>query len=171
MPWFYCSRLPAWPLPPALPRRRRRRPSPAWSPTPTGAIVPNAEIDLVESNGALDGSFRSGGDGSFTVTPPHPGSFTLVVSEPGFKTIKTPVTIAPAISATAARAPIQAFAAPLRIVLPIAALSTSVQVNADTDQDLTASEANQDSSVMSSNDLKALPIFDNDYQTAMSRVP
>lgn len=135
---------------------------------PTGAIVPNAEIDLVESNGALDGSFRSGGDGSFTVTPPHPGSFTLVVSEPGFKTIKTSVTIAPAISATAARAPIQAFAAPLRIVLPIAGLSTSVQVNADADQDLTASEANQDSSVMSSSDLKALPIFDNDYQTAMS---
>ena len=117
---------------------------------PTGAIVPNAEIDLVDSNGALDGSFRSGGDGSFTVTPPHPGSFTLVISEPGFKTIKTPVTIAPAISATAAHVPNQTFAAPLRIVLPIAALSTSVQVNADTDQDLTASEANQDSSVMTS---------------------
>ncbi len=135
---------------------------------PSGAIVPNAEIDLVESNGALDGSFRSGGDGSFTVTPPHPGSFTLVVSEPGFKTIKTPITIAPSISATAAHVPNQAFAAPLRIVLPIAALSTSVQVNADTDQDLTASESNQDSSVMTSEDLKALPIFDNDYQTAMS---
>ncbi len=135
---------------------------------PSGAIVPDAEIDLVESNGALDGSFRSGGDGSFTVTPPHPGTFTLVISEPGFRTIKTPVTIAPAISATAVHAPNQTFAATLRIVLPIAALSTSVQVNADTDQDLTASESNQDSSVMSSNDLKALPIFDNDYQTAMS---
>ncbi|HWE83661.1 MAG TPA: TonB-dependent receptor [Terracidiphilus sp.] len=134
---------------------------------PTGAIVPNAEIDLLESNGSVAGSFRSSGDGSFMVTPPHAGSFTLVVSEPGFQTIKTAVTIAPSLSAAAVRAPNQAFA-PLKIVLPIAALSTNVQVNADADQDLTASEDNHDSSVLSSTDLKALPIFDNDYQTAMS---
>ena len=135
---------------------------------PSGAIVPNAEIDLVDSTGALDGTFRSGGDGTFKVTPPHPGNFTLVISEPGFQTIKTPVTIAPAVVAASAKAPAPVFAAPLRIVLPIAALSTSVHVNADTDQDLTASESNQDSSVMTSTELKTLPIFDNDYQGAMS---
>lgn len=135
---------------------------------PTGAIVPNAEIDLVESNGSVAGSFHSGGDGSFTVQAPHAGSFTLVISEPGFETIKTPVTIAPAVTATSVSGPNRTFAAPLKIVLPIAAVSTNVRVSADTDEDLTASDTNQDSSVMTSSDLKALPIFDNDYEGAMS---
>ena len=60
------------------------------------------------------------------------------------------------------------FAAPLRIVLPIAAVATNVRVTADSSEDLTAPEDNHDSSVMTSDDLKALPIFDNDYATAMS---
>ena len=59
-------------------------------------------------------------------------------------------------------------AAPLHITLPIAAVATNVRVNGDTDEDLTASEENHDSSVLTSSDLKALPIFDNDYVTAMS---
>ena len=53
----------------------------------TGAIVPGAEIDLMDSAGAVDGSFHSGGDGSFQLTAPHTGSYTLVVSEPGFETV------------------------------------------------------------------------------------
>jgi hypothetical protein len=60
-----------------------------------------------------------------------------------------------------------ALAKPLHIVLPIAALSTNVRVNAENSEDLTAPEENRDSSVLSSSDLKSLPIFDNDYQTAM----
>jgi len=43
----------------------------------------------------------------------------------------------------------------------------NVRVNADTDEDLTAPEENHDSSVMTASDLKTLPIFDNDYVTAM----
>jgi hypothetical protein len=135
---------------------------------PTGAIVPNAEIDLLDTNGTLAGSFHSGGDGSFQVLPPHSGSFTLVVSEPGFDTIKTPVVIAAPVAVTSAAAPNRVFAAPLHIVLPVAALSTNVRVNADSDEELTASEDNHDSSVMTSSDLKQMPIFDNDYATAMS---
>src|ERR1035437_10260085 len=88
---------------------------------PTGAIVPGAEIDLVDTNGAVAGSFHSGGDGSFQIVPPHPGSFTLVVSEPGFETIKTPVVIAaPAAAVSGGTGPAH-FAAPLHITLPIAA--------------------------------------------------
>src|ERR1700676_3123590 len=97
---------------------------------PTGAIVPGAQVDLVDTNGAVAGSCHSGGDGSFQVTPPHPGNFTLEVSEPGFETIKTPVVVdasaSAVVSASAGR-----FAATLRITLPIAGLSTNVQVNAD----------------------------------------
>ena len=133
---------------------------------PTGAIVPGAQVDLVDTNGSVAGSCHSGGDGTFQLLPPHEGNFTLVVSEAGFETIKTPVVVATpsaVAGATAGR-----FAPTLRITLPIASLSTNVQVNADSSEDLTASEDNHDSAVMSSQDLKTLPIFDNDYTTAMS---
>ncbi len=135
---------------------------------PTGAIVPGAEIDLLEENGSTAGTYHSGGDGSFQVVPPHPGSFTLVISEPGFETIKTPVVFAAPVAVTSVAGPSKPFAVPLKIVLPIAALSTNVRVSAETNDDLTSSEDNQDASVMTAGDLKALPIFDNDLQGAMS---
>jgi hypothetical protein len=135
---------------------------------PTGAIVPGAEIDLIDTNGAVAGSYHSAGDGTFQVVPPHTGSFTLVVSEPGFETIKTPVVVAAPVAAASGAAAGPRFAAALHITLPIAALSTNVQVNADNNEDLTSSEENRDSSVMTSQELKSLPIFDNDYATAMS---
>ena len=132
---------------------------------PTGAIVPNAEVDLVNTDGSIAGTTKSDGVGNFLMAAPHAGSFTLVISEPGFETIHLPVTVRPnVVSAPASHV----MAAPLHITLPIAAVATSVRVNGDTDEDLTASEDNRDSSVMTSSDLKALPIFDNDYVTAMS---
>jgi hypothetical protein len=135
---------------------------------PTGAIVPGAAIDLLEEDGTTAGSFHSDGEGAFQVVPPHPGNFTLVISEPGFETIKTPVVIATPAATAAVSGAMRPLAAPLRIVLPIASLSTNVRVSADSNTDLTASDDNQDASVMTSSDLKALPIFDNDFAGAMS---
>ncbi|HEY1984770.1 MAG TPA: TonB-dependent receptor [Terracidiphilus sp.] len=135
---------------------------------PTGAIVPGAEVDLVDADGAVAGSCHSGDDGTFQMVPPHTGSFTLVVSEPGFETIKTPVVVAAPVSAVTGATAASRFASSLKITLPIAALSTNVRVTADSSEDLTASEDNHDSSVMTSQDLKSMPIFDNDYATAMS---
>jgi hypothetical protein len=137
---------------------------------PTGAIVPNAEVDLLDTNGTVDGTIHSDGEGNFQLVAPHAGSFTLVVSEPGFETVRTPVVIASpsAVSGAAATAGTLPVLAPLHIVLPIAAVATMVRVNGDNSEDLTAPDANHDSSVMTASDLKALPIFDNDYATAMS---
>jgi len=136
---------------------------------PSGAIVPGAEVDLVDASGAVAGSYHSGGDGSFQIVPPHTGSFTLVVSEPGFETVRTPVMIGAANAAVGSVAssglPVPAL---VRIILPIAQFATSVHVSADNSEDLTAPDENRDSSVMTSSDLKAMPIFDNDYATAMS---
>ena len=135
---------------------------------PTGAIVPGAEVDLVDSTGAVDGSAHSGGDGSFQLSAPHSGTYTLVVSEAGFETVHNPVIVAaPIVSAAGAATP-HALVAPLHIILPIASVSTNVRVNADASEDLTAPDDNHDSSVMTSADLKTMPIFDNDYATAMS---
>lgn len=134
---------------------------------PTGAIVPNAEVDLVNPDGSIEGTTKSGGDGNFQMPAPHTGNFTLIISEPGFQTVQLPVTVKPnVILVTAPVAHIMA--APLHITMPIAAVATSVRVNGDTDEDLTAPESNRDSSVLTASDLKALPIFDNDYVTAMS---
>ncbi len=134
---------------------------------PTGAIVPNAEVDLVNADGTISVTTKSDGVGNFLMAAPHAGSFTLVISEPGFETVHLPVTVRPnVVEATAPAASV--LAAPLHITMPIASVATNVRVNGDTDEDLTASEENRDSSVMTSSDLKALPIFDNDYVTAMS---
>jgi len=46
----------------------------------TGAIVPNAEVSLMDTNGSIAGTSHSGDDGNFTVPAPHAGNFTLVVS-------------------------------------------------------------------------------------------
>jgi hypothetical protein len=133
----------------------------------TGAIIPNAEVDLVDANGAVDGKFQSGADGSFQVMAPHAGAYTLVVSEPGFRTVTTQVSIAaPAASAITTQAAVK-LAAPVHIVLPIAATATNVTVNADSNADLTSTDENHDSTVMTAQDLKALPIFDNDFVSAM----
>ena len=134
---------------------------------PTGAIVPGAEVDLLDDSGAVAGTCHSGGDGSFQLVPPHAGNFTLVVSEPGFETTRTAVVVAAPAAAVASSSAAR-FAATLRITLPIAGLSTNVQVNADASEDLAAPEDNHDASVMSAVELKSLPIFDNDYATAMS---
>jgi Carboxypeptidase regulatory-like domain len=133
----------------------------------TGAIIPNAEIDLMDASGALDGKFQSGADGSFQVVAPHAGAYTLVISEVGFKTVTTAVSIAaPATSPRTSQAA-AGLGAPLHIVLPIAPAATNVVVSADANQDLTSTDDNHDSSVMTAQDLKALPIFDNDFTSAM----
>ncbi len=150
-------------------------PAPAAAPAirgvvadPTGAIVPGAEVDLVDPTGAVASTNHSDGEGNFSVSAPHAGSYTLVVSGPGFRTVSTPLTIAPPAASKIAVPAATALARPLHIVLPIAAMATQVNVNAETSEDLTAPEANRDSSVLTATDLKQLPIFDNDYQTAMS---
>ncbi len=98
---------------------------------PTGAIVPGAEVDLVDADGAVAVSNHSDGEGNFQVVAPHTGSFTLVVSEPGFETVRKPLLVA---------APAGFVCCPrlLRIVLPIGRLATTVRVNAENSEDLTA---------------------------------
>src|SRR5580704_10240803 len=128
----------------------------------TGAIIPGAQIQLLDAAGAVAATSHSGGDGSFVVVAPGPGTYTLVVSLPGFKTSQSQVVISAPASASAALAP------PLHVVLSIASTSTDVTVSADTNQDLTSTDENRDTSVMTQDDLKALPIFDNDFVGAMS---
>ncbi len=141
----------------------------------TGAIIPGAEIDLMDASGKLAAKSQSDDNGNFQFPAPSPGSYTLVVSEAGFKTVQIAVTIpAPGTlatpgSASAAGSPTPSAKPPalVRVVLPIASVATNVEVNADANEDLTSTESNSDASTLTTQDLKALPIFDNDYVTAM----
>lgn len=127
---------------------------------PSGAIVPGAQVNLVADDGTVAGSVQSGPDGSFQLVAPHAGNFTLVISLPGFETVHTPVVLA---SPAASSMP-----KPLHIVLPIAVVATNVRVSADASEDISATDDNHDASVMTAQDLKSLPMFDNDYAASMS---
>ncbi len=122
----------------------------------TGAIIPGAQVSLTDATGAAIVTATTDASGSFRLLAPHPGAYTVQVSLAGFQTASNPVTIA------ANSAP-----APLAITLGVAASVQQVTVNAGSQVDLTASETNGDTSVMTSEDLKDLPVFDNDFVTAM----
>lgn len=122
----------------------------------TGAIVPGAHVALTSPTGATVAEATTDETGGFTLLPTEAGNYSLIVSLKGFQPFAEGV--------TAGSVPI----APLKIALNVATAVQQVTVNADLNVDLTASENNGNSSVMTTGDLKDLPIFDNDYVSAMS---
>ena len=130
----------------------------------TGGSIPGAEIDLIDASGAMAGKYQSDAGGAFQVTAPQPGQYTLIVTEQGFKAAQLVVTISAASGpASAVKMP-----APVHVVLAIAEVATNVEVSAENNEDPTSTDANSDASTLTTQDLKALPIFDNDYVAAMS---
>jgi hypothetical protein len=121
----------------------------------TGAIIPGAEVDVKDASGATVATTTTDASGAFQVRPPKQGDYTLSVSIAGFQPASQPIHV----GATAA--------APLLVKMQVAAAVTQVTVNAASDIDLATSTSNGDTSVMTSSDLKQLPVFDNDYVTAM----
>lgn len=101
-------------------------------------------------------STTTGSDGAFVLHAPRRGDFTLTVSRDGFQTSTEAVHLG------------SAHAAPLWVTLSVAALSTQVNVNSTTDEDLTDPANNQSTVTMTATDLKQMPVFDNDYLTALS---
>lgn len=122
----------------------------------TGAIIPGAQVQLTDATGAVLATATTDTSGNFTIQPPKQGDYSLVVTLQGFEASTQQVHV----GATAL--------APVSFALAVAAAVTQVEVNANSNVDLTASEENGDTAVMSADDLKAMPVFDNDYVTAMS---
>ncbi len=122
----------------------------------TGAIIPGAEVQLLAADGTVAATATTDAAGAFRLQPPHSGDYTVSVSLSGFETATQPVHAGASLSAS------------LSIVLKIAASVQQVTVTAGSSVDLTSSESNGDTSVMTASDLKDLPVYDNDYVTAMS---
>ena len=121
----------------------------------TGAIVPGAHVALTTAAGATVATATTDAAGGFQLEPQTAGSYSLIVSLAGFQPVTEQI--------TAGTTP----AAPLSIALPVATTVQQVLVSATQSIDLTASENNGDTAVMTASDLQALPIFDNDFVTAM----
>jgi len=113
-------------------------------------------VQLLAADSSVAAAALTGSSGTFRIQPPHSGDYTLSVSLNGFQTVTQPVHA----GATMPQ--------PLSIVLKIAAAVQQVTVNAASSVDLTSSDSNGDTSVMTASDLKDLPVYDNDYVTAMS---
>jgi len=122
----------------------------------TGAIIPGAQVELLDAAGAVVTTTVTDGAGNFRVRAPRPADYTVSVTMNGFETSARHLHVGAGAGS------------PIAFTLAIASSVTQVTVNAGTDIDLTSSENNGDTSVMTASDLKALPVFDNDYVTAMS---
>ncbi len=131
---------------------------------PTGAIVPGAEVDLVEPDGSVVVRITLPAMAASRWFAPHAGNYNT--GRFGTRIWNRSYAGSSERRICFSRHVAPAFVAAHRAAYP--SLATTVQVNADNSTDLTAPEENRDTSVMTSQDLKSLPIFDNDYATAMS---
>ncbi len=121
----------------------------------SGAIIPGAQVQLVGPDGTVAASAVSDATGGFRLQPVRPGQYVVSVTIAGFQKVTQAV--------KAGTTP----PAPLTMVLSVAQSVQQVTVNAGTSVDLTSSDTNGDTAVMTADDLKDLPVFDNDYVTAM----
>jgi Carboxypeptidase regulatory-like domain/TonB dependent receptor len=121
----------------------------------TGAIVPGAQVRLLAADGTVAATSVADATGQFSLQPPQAGAYTVSVSMAGFQTVTRIVQAGPVATA------------PFTMALSIAQSVQQVTVTASSSVDLTNSESNGDTAVMTSDDLKDLPVFDNDYVTAM----
>jgi hypothetical protein len=123
---------------------------------PTGAIIPGAHIDLRRSNGTVIVSALTDSAGQFHIAQPAPGEYQLAVAREGFQPFLQSLRID--------RSPPPA----LTLTLNLASVDTTVVVNASDSVELANPEHNQDATTVSADDMKSLPVFDDDIVATMS---
>jgi hypothetical protein len=121
----------------------------------TGAIIPGAQVKLLAADGTSAAAAATDTSGNFRLQPPHAGDYTLNVSLPGFQQSTQPLHLRGTLPMT------------LNVTMKVAEAVQQVTVSASSSVDLASTENNGDTSIMTADDLKALPVFDNDYVTAM----
>jgi hypothetical protein len=125
---------------------------------PTGAGIPDAEVKVRRRGVAISiAEARTDSGGNFYVPNVTPGSLEIDISHEGFDTRTVRIAIGN-------RAP-----ALLRIELPLAGVHQTLTVNGSVAQVSTDSSDNLDVVTMDREALNDLPVFDQDYITAMSQ--
>ena len=119
----------------------------------TGAIIPNARVELDRADGSVIAATTTDSAGHFSLKPPVATNYKLKVTLDGFEPLVE--TVHPPFAA-------------LTITLELASVATSVTVNADDAGMAAAPDNNQDAASLSSNDMKSLPILDGDVIATLS---
>ncbi len=88
----------------------------------SGSVIAGATVQAHSASGAVQSTTRSDTNGSFIISALPTGNYRLVVSIPGFETKEIPVTIGTTESP-----------APLRIILAVSSVSTTVNVQSRAD--------------------------------------
>jgi hypothetical protein len=122
---------------------------------PTGALVPGASVQLTSTAGRPVANTVTNPDGRFQMPQPAPGSYHLSITRAGFSPLDAPLHV------SASQTP------PLALTLALADVTASVSVDAS-DVDAAAPDNNQDTSTITAEDTKNLPIFDGDIVAALA---
>lgn len=125
---------------------------------PSGAFIVHAPVEVADSNGNATERSETGSKGDFRMPAPPAGTYTLIVTAPGFTPAKVPFTMG--------RLPHTPFA----VSLHIAAANTDVSVTASEEVPEITSDTsnNQNANTFSKSALDELPMLDADYLTTIS---
>jgi len=113
----------------------------------SGAVIAGATVQVRSANGTVQKTAQSDANGSFIISGLPAGNYQLVVSNPGFATKETPVTVG------TTEAP-----APLRISLTVRAVSSTITVNGRED-DLVGIAVSATQGTVGASEIKDRPIL------------
>ena len=124
----------------------------------SGAVVAGAVVRLVDASGAVVAEVKTDLAGAFTFDPVRPGSYQVRAEFPGFDPAVRPVSVANGRRATVPK-----------LVLQVAGITQDVVVQREPNAVTAAADSNQNAVVMDQQDLRDLPVFDNDVIGTLSR--
>jgi hypothetical protein len=126
---------------------------------PSGAAIVGADVELGRIDGSRVENTISNAVGGFQFKNVAFGSYEIVVRDPGFRDTRTSAVVGPNSHPQ------------IRIVMVVASVYENVTVvGSDTSAQISTSIAqNQSGNVLDTNALDRIPLFDQDYMTAMSR--
>ncbi|MCU1314556.1 MAG: hypothetical protein JWM54_2313 [Acidobacteriaceae bacterium] len=135
----------------------RSRPVSGSVQDPSGAAIVGATVTLESGSGSELAHVVTDRTGAFEFRNPPAAATTIDVKQPGFRELTSPLN--------------PAAGGPLHLVLPLAGVSEAVTVTSqDSSAQVTAEIAqNQNGNTVDRDALDRLPVFDQDYITALSR--
>ena len=123
----------------------------------TGAVLPNAQVELKSAAGVTVQSTTTDRAGTFRLESVPPGRYDLQVTFEGFETTTVHITVAN-------RTP-----APTRVTMPLGRITQEVTVGNAPAEVKTDTASNLDAASVNATSIENLPVFNQDILATMSR--